>query len=64
MRWLHLVVGLALGTYDYLPTYVPGQPLLHLVLMVAGVPLVTLSGIVLWKQAALRRLVARVRPRR
>lgn len=61
LRTLHLVVGAVLATYVYLPDTVPGHEGVRWALMLVGVPLVTLSGLVIWKQAALRRLIARRR---
>jgi hypothetical protein len=56
LRWLHLVIGAALATYVYLP---PGDAeWLRWGLMLVGVPAVTISGIAMWKQAALRRMLA------
>ncbi len=59
LRLFHVVVGSLLATYVYLP---PGQaPGLRWTLMVIGVPAVTVTGVWLWKQAAVRRLLSRRR---
>jgi hypothetical protein len=55
MRWLHISVGSLLATYVYLP---PGSASwLRWTLMLAGVPAVSLTGVWMWKQAALRRIL-------
>lgn len=60
VRAVHLLVGLALGTYVYLPLHLEdAREGLRLVLMFVGVPLVTVTGLWLWKGAALRRRVRR-----
>jgi hypothetical protein len=56
-RAVHVVAGLFLGTYVYAPAAVT-QPL-HLALQVGLVPAAVLSGLVLWKQAQIRRLLSR-----
>jgi thiosulfate reductase cytochrome b subunit len=57
-RAVHLVIALALATYLYVPLSVPTGPLRAL-LMYAGVPLATLSGLYLWQQARVHRWVVR-----
>jgi hypothetical protein len=54
----HLVLAVALGTYVYVPPSVP-TGLLRETLMYVGVPLAAISGLYLWKQARVHRLVAR-----
>jgi len=62
MRWLHITVGAMLATYVYLP---PGNASgLRWALMLAGVPAVSLSGVWMWQQAALRRLLRAALSRR
>lgn len=56
-RAVHLVAGLVLGTYVYAPAAV-AEPL-HLALQVVLVPAVVLSGLFMWKQAQIRRLINR-----
>ncbi|MGY1670863.1 hypothetical protein [Geodermatophilus sp. SYSU D00710] len=60
-RALHLVVGGLLATHVYLPPSLAATAALRWVLVLAGVPLVAASGLFLWKQAAVRRLLARRR---
>jgi hypothetical protein len=51
-------VGSLVAAYVYLP---PGTvPGLRWVLMLIGVPAVTLTGLWLWQQAAIRRLIRRL----
>lgn len=57
LRLLHIVVGSLLATYVYLPA---GEaPWLQWTLMLAGVPAVAITGVWMWKQAAIRRLLNR-----
>ena len=63
VRIVHLVLALALATYVYVPPSVPTGPLRDL-LMYAGVPLATLSGLYLWQQARVHRWYARPRAAR
>jgi hypothetical protein len=57
LRYTHLAVGALMATYVYLP---PGDaPWLRWALMLAGVPAVTVTGLWMWKQATIRRLLAR-----
>ena len=58
LRLLHIVVGSLLATYAYLPA---GEaPWLQWTLMLAGVPASTITGVWMWKQAAIRRLLNRL----
>ena len=59
-RTIHIVIGVAMIIYVYLP---PGalSNALRSALMWAGAPFVSLSGMWLWKGAALRRLFGRRR---
>jgi len=54
---VHLVAAAALGAFVYAPAELvePARLLLQLVV----VPAATLTGLYLWKQAAIRRLVQR-----
>lgn len=54
---MHVLAGLVLGTYVYAPAEV-AQPL-HLALQLVLVPVAVLSGLFLWKQAQIRRLLSR-----
>lgn len=61
LRTLHLITGALLATYVYLP---PGSATwLRWLLMVFAVPAITVSGVWMWKQAAIRRLIKQHRPR-
>jgi|SRR6516165_3787961 hypothetical protein len=58
LRLLHMVVGSLLATYVYVPA---GEvPWLQWTLMLAGVPAVAITGVWMWKQAAIRRLLNRL----
>lgn len=60
-RLVHLVAAAALGAFVYAPAELvePARLLLQLVV----VPAATVTGLYLWKQAAIRRLVQRRRQR-
>jgi hypothetical protein len=58
VRTVHLVLAVALGAYVYVPPTVP-TGVLREALMYVGVPLAAISGLYLWKQARVHRLVAR-----
>ncbi len=59
LRLLHLLAGALLATYVYLP---PGQaPWLRWALMLLVVPAVIVTGVRMWQQAAIRRLLTRTR---
>ena len=55
IRWFHIFVGLAVGSYFYAP--VPQEdwvlPLIKFVL----IPLLALSGLALWQQARIMRWI-------
>jgi len=57
-RWLHLAAAALLGTFVYAPSYI-AEPM-QLLLQVVIVPAAALSGLYLWKQAAIRRLLRRL----
>jgi formate hydrogenlyase subunit 3/multisubunit Na+/H+ antiporter MnhD subunit len=59
LRALHLAVGVLLAVYVYLPETFPGREAARWFLMVGGIPLIGLSGLVIWKQAAIGRLLTR-----
>lgn len=56
-RLVHLVAAAALGTFVYAPVELV-EPA-RLVLQLVVVPAATLTGLYLWKQAAIRRLLQR-----
>ncbi|MEQ3538285.1 hypothetical protein WHI96_05600 [Pseudonocardia tropica] len=58
-RVVHLVAALVLGTALYAPAGI-ADPLLDIVRVVV-VPALTITGVVLWKQAQLRSLIRRIR---
>jgi hypothetical protein len=60
LRVLHLVVGGLLAAYVYLPADLPVVEVWRWSLMLVGVPAVTATGLLMWKQAAARRLLARL----
>ena len=55
LRLFHLLLALAVGTYVYAPEHVtdPMRPVMMFVLL----PLTALTGLAMWKQAALRRVL-------
>lgn len=62
VRSLHIAVGLLLGTYVYLPLYLEGlREALRWTLMIGGIPLITATGLWMWKGAAVQRRLARRR---
>lgn len=61
-RAVHLLAGVVLGTYVYAPAAV-AQPL-QLALQFVVVPAIVLSGLFMWKQAQIRRLMRRRNPTR
>lgn len=56
-RLVHLVAAAALGAFVYAPSELV-EPA-RLLLQVVVVPAATLTGLYLWKQAAIRRFVRR-----
>ena len=62
LRVIHLVTGALVATYIYLPS--AGTAWLRWRLMVVVLPGLTVSGVWMWKQAAIRRLLSRPRGRR
>jgi hypothetical protein len=56
-RWIHLAAAALLGTFVYAPAIVADP--LRLLLQVVVIPAATLTGVYLWKQAAIRRLLRR-----
>ena len=56
MRLLHLAVAVVAGLVIYLPL-IPAETA-RLVLAVGVIPLLALSGVGLWQQARLRRLIS------
>ena len=55
LRVAHLILGSILGGYPYLPATTPGHGILRWALMIVVVPILTVSGLWLWKQAVVRR---------
>lgn len=55
MRTVHITLGLCLGAFVYLPTAWTDP--LKAVLGLAIVPLVVVSGVAMWQQARLRRML-------
>lgn len=55
-RTIHLIVALVIGTYVYAPDHVTDgmRPLM----MFAVIPLATLTGLFMWRQAAIRSFLA------
>ena len=60
-RGLHIAAGAVIGTYIYSPW--GSDPAFVLAVKVGLVPLVGLSGVFMWKQAALGRALRRRRDR-
>jgi hypothetical protein len=58
----HLVAGGLIGVFVYAPPAVAAP--LQLLLQVVVVPTLTVTGLLLWKQAQIRRLIAPTRARR
>ncbi len=57
LRVVHLVTGSLVATYIYLPP--GGTAWLRWLLMVVVIPGLTVTGLCMWKQAAVRRLLSR-----
>lgn len=55
-RAIHIVVGIVLAAYVYVPAGALSD-VTRIVLMWVGIPVVVLSGSWLWKGAAVRRLL-------
>ena len=58
-RLVHIVVGLAAGTYIYAPDYVAAP--LQIWLQVIGIPAIVLTGVFMWQQSRIRRVTRRLR---
>lgn len=57
-RIIHIVIGLALGTYVYLPVYLESaRSALQTGLAFVGIPLATATGLWLWKGHLVTRAV-------
>jgi hypothetical protein len=52
-RWAHLLLGVGLGVFVYSPLRT--EPLAVLAVQAVCFPLLALSGVLMWKGAALRR---------
>lgn len=59
VRTVHLTVALLMGTYVYAPAHVAEG--LRPTLMFAAVPIATVTGVAMWKQGTIRRLLRRGR---
>ncbi|PSL02373.1 hypothetical protein CLV30_11026 [Haloactinopolyspora alba] len=57
-RGIHLTAALLLGTYVYAPDHVTDG--MRMPMMVLVVPAATLTGLFMWKQAAVRAWFARI----
>lgn len=55
LRYLHLVVGGLIGTYIYSPW--GSDPTFALVVKVGILPVLGMSGLLMWQQARLRKLL-------
>ena len=64
LRWTHLLVGFLIGVFVYTPAH--DNETFVLLMQVAVVPAVTLTGVWMWQQARIKRLSRRSRrnPRR
>ncbi|MDQ1083342.1 MULTISPECIES: hypothetical protein [Microbacterium] len=60
-RWIHLVAGALIGTFIYAPAHV-GEPL-RLLLQTVVIPAIVITGIYLWKRAAIHRRLRALRRR-
>ena len=54
VRWFHIIGGLILGTYIYAPW--GSDPLFAAITQFVVTPALVVSGIFMWKQAAITRL--------
>jgi hypothetical protein len=52
-RWVHLIGAAVLGTYVYAPDHVTDP--MQLPLQIVGIPLLTITGILMWKPMLLAR---------
>jgi thiosulfate reductase cytochrome b subunit len=60
LRWIHIVfaipiVGYIYGPFEQIPNYAP-------VVRFVAVPFILLTGLLMWKGHALRRLISKARP--
>jgi hypothetical protein len=58
LRYTHLVVGILIGLFVYSP--LRDVPAFELLVQIALIPIVVLTGIWIWQQARVRRLFVRV----
>lgn len=56
LRILHLIIGGAVGTYIYSPW--SSDPVFALTIKAALMPLLGITGLVMWQQARLRRMLS------
>lgn len=57
LRTIHVAVALLIGTYVYAPDHVTDG--MRPIMMFAVIPVATLTGVCLWKQAAIRSYLSR-----
>ena len=55
LRWVHIVLAIALGTWIYSP--LRGMPTADAVVMFGVFPGLGVAGVVLWQQARVRRML-------
>jgi hypothetical protein len=58
LRYTHLAVGILIGLFVYSP--LEDVPAFELLVQIALIPIVVLTGIWIWQQARVRRLFVRV----
>ena len=58
LRYTHLAAGILIGVFVYSP--LGNVPAFELFVQIALIPVVVVTGICIWQQARVRRLVARV----
>jgi hypothetical protein len=57
LRWSHVAIGVLIGAYVFSPLH--ADPTATLLARVALIPVVGLTGVAMWQQARLNRLLAR-----
>lgn len=60
LRWSHIVIGLGLGAYVCSPLHL--DPIATLIARLSLVPLITLTGLAMWKQGRVQRWLRRAAP--
>lgn len=61
LRWVHIIIGIYLGYYVYSP--IEEHPLLRLIGRLIF-PIVVITGLWMWQQARVRRMLRRRQPQR